>query len=399
MATEDGLSVVLSEFARTLVTDFPSQGILDHLVQRIVDILPIDAAGVTLIDAAKHPVVIAGSDESAIRYEHLQTTLGEGPCIAAYETDQPISIADLHGDDRFPRFIPRALSEGLAAAFTFPLRSGDRCLGALDLYRTTPGPLDPRAMGTAQTLADVATAYLLNAEARAAKSVGVADLSHELKTPLTSITICAELLAESGGDALTPGQTKLVQTIGRNILRLTGLVDDLLALAMLEDEGDHHRQVEVDLRDVVGATQESLRPVISVRGLDVTFEVPDEPVLVRGDRAELESMVLNLMSNAVKFTADDGWARCRLQRVGGEANLEISDNGLGIPADEQRELFSRFFRSTTARSEAIPGTGLGLSIVKTIVESHGGQISVESTHLEGTTFAVTLPTLDRTRLS
>ena len=88
MVTENRLSGVLSEFARTLVTDFPIQGILDHLVQRIVDILPIEAAGVSLISPTTHPRFIAGSDESAVRYEHLQTALGEGPCIAAYETDR-----------------------------------------------------------------------------------------------------------------------------------------------------------------------------------------------------------------------------------------------------------------------------------------------------------------------
>ncbi|MGK2854577.1 MAG: GAF domain-containing protein, partial [Microbacteriaceae bacterium] len=157
MITEDRLSDVLSEFARTLVTDFPIQGILDHLVLRIVDILPIETAGVSLISATTHPRFIAGSDESAVRYEHLQTELGEGPCIAAFETDEPISLPDLAAEDRFPRFTERALDEGLAAIFTFPLRNSERCLGALDLYRTTAGPLDGPEMAAAQTMADVAT--------------------------------------------------------------------------------------------------------------------------------------------------------------------------------------------------------------------------------------------------
>ena len=95
MLTEDRLSDVLSEFARTLVTDFPIQGILDHLVVRIVDILPIGGAGVSLISPTTHPRFIAASDESAMRYERLQSDLGEGPCLAAYETDAPITIPDL----------------------------------------------------------------------------------------------------------------------------------------------------------------------------------------------------------------------------------------------------------------------------------------------------------------
>ena len=166
-AVEDRLSDVLSEFARTLVTDFPIQGILDHLVRRIVDVLPISAAGVTLISPTTEPRFIAASDESAMQFERLQTELGEGPCLAAYHTGSAISVADLNEDGRFPHFSAQALAQGLVAVFTFPLRDGDRRLGALDLYRTSAGALDDAAMEAAQTLADVTTAYLVNAQTRA----------------------------------------------------------------------------------------------------------------------------------------------------------------------------------------------------------------------------------------
>jgi diguanylate cyclase (GGDEF)-like protein len=158
---------VLSEFARTMVTNFPIQGILDHLVKRIVDVLPISAAGVTLISPGSNPRYVAASDESALRFEELQTELGEGPCLVAYQTGEAVAVADLRDETRFPEFAPRALAAGLVAVFTFPLRSGGDQLGALDLYRKTCGLLDVAAMSAAQTLADVAAAYLLNAQARA----------------------------------------------------------------------------------------------------------------------------------------------------------------------------------------------------------------------------------------
>ncbi|HZI37803.1 MAG TPA: GAF domain-containing protein [Acidimicrobiia bacterium] len=166
MASEQQLSDVLSEFARTLVTDFPIQAILDHLVVRIVDVLPITAAGVTLISAGSDPHYVAASDESALLFEKLQTELGEGPCVEAFQTGTAVAVADLRDESRFPAFTRRAIDAGLLAVFTFPLRNGDAPLGALDLYRDTPGPLDVRTMGAAQTLADVASAYLLNAKAR-----------------------------------------------------------------------------------------------------------------------------------------------------------------------------------------------------------------------------------------
>ena len=160
------LADVLSEFARTMVTNFPIQRILDHLVRRIVDILPVTAAGVTLIAPGLDPRYVAASDASALRYEKLQTELGEGPCLAAYDSDEPISVPDLRLETRFPKFTPRALESGLIAVFTFPLRHEDVQLGALDLYRDTPGPLTAETMTAAQTLADVAAAYLINAQAR-----------------------------------------------------------------------------------------------------------------------------------------------------------------------------------------------------------------------------------------
>jgi diguanylate cyclase (GGDEF)-like protein len=164
---ERRLSDVLREFARTLVTDFPIQAILDHLVVKIVEVLPITGAGVTLISPGEDPKYVAASDDSALRFEKLQTELAQGPCVAAYQTGESVSIPDLSKDQRFPEFAVAALDEGLRAIFTFPLHAGDEQLGALDLYRTSVGPLNAEAMASAQTLADVASAYLLNAQARA----------------------------------------------------------------------------------------------------------------------------------------------------------------------------------------------------------------------------------------
>jgi diguanylate cyclase (GGDEF)-like protein len=164
---EQQLSEVLSEFARTMLTDFQVQDILDELVGRIVQMLPITGAGVTLISPPAGPRYVAASDSAALDFEELQSKLGEGPCLAAYLTGEAVSVPDLATDSRFELFSAQALDAGLAAAFTFPLRQGARRLGALDLYRETPGPLTTEDMITAQTLADVAASYLANAQARA----------------------------------------------------------------------------------------------------------------------------------------------------------------------------------------------------------------------------------------
>jgi diguanylate cyclase (GGDEF)-like protein len=214
IAARDELSDVLSEFAQTMVTNFPIQKILDHLVKRIVDIMPITSAGVTLIAPGLQPRYVAASDESALRFEKLQTELGEGPCLAAYGSGQAVAVADLNSEDRFPRFVPRALEAGLTAAFTFPLRHEDVRLGALDLYRDTPGSLSQELMSTAQTLADVAAAYLINAQARAdlqdSSDQSREAALHDALTGLPNRVLLLQLLAHAFRGARRSGKTSAV---------------------------------------------------------------------------------------------------------------------------------------------------------------------------------------------
>ncbi len=166
MVRQERLASVLSDFARTMLTDFQVQGILDHLVERIVDVMGVSAAGVTLISPGLAPRYIAASSDLALHNERLQSELRQGPCVTAYVTGEAVAVPDLTQDVLFSEFSRRAQESGLAAVFAFPLRHGGARLGALDLYRDTVGPLDPEDVAAAQTLADVAAAYLLNAEAR-----------------------------------------------------------------------------------------------------------------------------------------------------------------------------------------------------------------------------------------
>jgi diguanylate cyclase (GGDEF)-like protein len=193
-----------------MVTDFPIQGILDHLVKRIVDIMPVTGAGVTLMSAGSEPQYVAASSDSALLFEKLQTELDEGPCVAAYLSGRAISVPDLHDEDRFPRFTPRALDAGMSAVFTFPLKHDASQLGALDLYRDTPGPLSTESLKTAQTLADVAAAYILNAEARAElRDASVRSSEAALHDSLTGLPNRA-LMLERLGHAFT----RALRTIG-----------------------------------------------------------------------------------------------------------------------------------------------------------------------------------------
>ncbi|HEU0104232.1 MAG TPA: GGDEF domain-containing protein [Mycobacteriales bacterium] len=192
------LAQVLVEFAHTLGTDFSVQRILDHLVQRIVDILPVTGAGVMLARDGEEMHFVAASDDVITSIEGLQNELHEGPCWEAYLTGEAVCVENLSTDTDFPRFSPRAREQGLAAMFTFPMRLDAARLGAVDLYRDVPGPLGEWDLQAAQVLADVAAAYLYNAQSRIDVSATLAQLSHRsLHDPLTGLanrTLFEEML-------------------------------------------------------------------------------------------------------------------------------------------------------------------------------------------------------------
>ena len=153
---------------------------------------------------------------------------------------------------------------------------------------------------------------------------------------MTSISGFTELLQEDAEATLTEDQRGFVEAIRRNSDRLMALADELLTLTSPEAVPFSHGQTDVDLREVVLTAQTVLEPAIAARNLEVHFEVPSGPVMVHRDEQNFESVVSNLVSNAVKFTKDGGWVRCRLRVVAGSARLEVSDNGLGIPRTSSR---------------------------------------------------------------
>jgi signal transduction histidine kinase len=214
-------------------------------------------------------------------------------------------------------------------------------------------------------------------------------VSHELRTPLTSIRGYIELLLEDLEPSET-GRRRYLEVVDRNSQRLLELVSDLLFLAQVEAGRLAIEREPVDLARAVEECIETSSPVADSKGIALTAHVGRVPGL-DGDRARLAQMLDNLVSNALKFTPEGGRVDVRLHADGETALLEVEDNGLGIPQEEQGRLFERFFRSSTATENAIPGTGLGLTITRAIVERHGGRIELESRENAGTVVRVSLP--------
>ncbi|GAB3259617.1 PAS domain S-box protein [Nocardioides dilutus] len=232
-----------------------------------------------------------------------------------------------------------------------------------------------------------------------AKNEFVSTVSHELRTPVTSIVGYVEMLRDGEVAEPLPGQVPLLDTIDRNGKRLISMINDLLMLSGLDSDNVQWRHDPVDLVETLRPVEDAVRPLLKGRRLALNIQSPGRPIRVTGDRTQLERVMINLLSNAVKFTEDDGEVELLLTAENGEAVLKVSDTGIGIPVDEQHDLFQRFFRASTAQHRQIQGTGLGLSIVAAIVQGHGGRIEVDSAHLQGSTFTVRIPLARSERLT
>lgn len=216
----------------------------------------------------------------------------------------------------------------------------------------------------------------------------IATLSHELRTPLTVISGNLELL---GTLDLDPQADRYQQAMNRGTQRMGKVVDDLLLLARVSNPQHPLTRVPVDLRTVARDVVSLVESTARSKGLTVTVDLEPDGLMVPGDPVELDRLVGNLVSNAVKYTPAGGSITVSAARRAGEVVLGVADTGLGISEDDQEGLFRAFFRTTNPDALREPGTGLGLAIVATILERHQGRVEVGSRLGEGTTFTVILP--------
>lgn len=218
----------------------------------------------------------------------------------------------------------------------------------------------------------------------------VANVSHELKTPLTAVRGIVETLRD---DRQMPEDTRerFLRKLDEQSRRLAGIVTDLLSLARVESGREDIERERLDFRATVQESLRALSGSAEDRGIVLSARLPSEEVPIQGDRPSLRLLVDNLVDNAVKYTSSGGRVDVRLARNGTWALLEVEDNGIGIAPEHRERLFERFYRVDTARSRELGGTGLGLAIAKHVALAHDGDVTFESVSGEGTTFRVRIP--------
>ncbi|MEM7116202.1 MAG: hybrid sensor histidine kinase/response regulator [Chloroflexota bacterium] len=242
--------------------------------------------------------------------------------------------------------------------------------------------------------------------ANEAKTEFISFVSHELKSPMTSIKGYAQLLIGGGAGPINESQSSFVQIIGRNVDRMARLVTDLEDISRIETGHIRLDMEEVPLTELVDEIVESIKAQVEGKKQALNVELAQDLPCVWGDRFRLSQVLSNLVSNAYKYTPEKGEIGISAHRLNGRyaipshiephldetmIHITVRDTGIGIRPEDQDTVFEKFFRADDEAMHGTPGTGLGLNITKNLIEMHNGRIWCESQYREGTTFHVVLP--------
>jgi len=241
-----------------------------------------------------------------------------------------------------------------------------------------------QAVGTSILISDVTELK----KAEGIRSEFTANVSHELKTPLTSIKGFTDML--SSGMVTSPAdQKRFITMIGVEVDRLIDLINDILKLSELESVAIDQTQERSDVLEAAKDTASLLEP--SAKAAGVTLAVEGASATVSVPMSRLKELLFNLMGNGIKYSENGGTVSTRIAIQDGKAVISVQDNGIGIPEEDQSRVFERFYRVEKGRARKNGGTGLGLAIVKHITQLYGGTVGLESEVGKGSTFTVTLP--------
>ncbi|WP_157519878.1 sensor histidine kinase [Nocardioides dokdonensis] len=392
--------VRLADAARRVVRSATADLDLAHLLETAIDTVR-EGFGVDDVRVR----LLAGEDTDGLDEVSLQARLLAERCWG----EQRVAIVSHH------RAAPALLSaeehavlldglhtQGDTSLLLTPLGAGSECVGRLVMFRRDRGDWSDEEASAALDIGHDLGRAVLNArsfererQAAAYRQQLIGTMAHELKNPLAAaggyLDMLEDFLAE--GPSTTPQVDRALHGIGRATRRLDAIVADLLTLARVAEEADPALATPSDLRTAVAEAVEGLAVLADARDVRVTVHVPDDPVLLTAEPTDLERMVVNLVSNAVKYSRDGGGVEVHLSAPeGGRTQLRVVDHGIGIDAVEQQHLFEEFFRSADPAASGLPGTGLGLAIVERVVRRLGGHVAVDSTPGVGSVFTLTLPT-------
>jgi signal transduction histidine kinase len=342
-----------------------------------------------------------GYGETLVQYRESPIPADHPALAAAVSTGQPQRVsfeADGHGRS----FLPETHSQ-----MVIPIRRESKVIGLFLLESSATDKFGNEAQGFLSRLSDHAAIAIANAQlyaevqaANNAKSEFVSFVAHELKNPMTSIKGYSELLAAGAVGTINDMQSNFLSTIRSNVERMSTLVSDLNDNSKIEAGRLRLEFKAVDVNEVADETIRSAKKQLEEKEQTIAVEMPEKMAKVWADRTRLAQVIINLISNAHKYTPQGGSIIIGAEQATNQwdpqgaaevVHIWVKDNGIGISPEDQEKIFQKFFRSEDQKAREAPGTGLGLNITKSLVEMQGGRIWFESVYRQGTTFHFTVP--------
>lgn len=367
------------------------QEILDSAAKVIVEATGVQGCSIKLLSSKTgkmiaRTIVGLGKDSADQAFDIVEDIYQKGSLVR-----ESIVVRDIYMRD-FP-----AVDEGFESLICVPLYLEEKPLGAICIFGERGQKLSPGMISLLSSLGDVVSLAIAHAlvyedlkNLVQTKTKFMFQASHELRSPLNTIQSMARTLLEGHLGKLSKKQMDMLSRIDLRSQMLSEIVGDLLILAVGRAELSTLKPESVDLQKLLHDNVRFFETRAEEKRVELQLHNRVQNGIVLGSREGMASVITNLLSNAIKYTPEGGRVTVSLVESKEQVVVEISDTGIGIPKEEQSELFTEFFRASNAKEMARIGTGLGLAIVKATVEQHGGSIDFESERGRGTTFRISL---------
>ncbi len=366
------------------------QLLLETVIRRLHDDLGYEFVSVFLFDPESDTLSLqAASDIPTAEIPatlHALPLADKGIIGTAARSQESLLVNDISA---FPGYFPGPGRETVQSEAALPLITHNGLVGVLDLQSSLPHYFEPDDITLVQTVADQLAIAIETANLQRQYTEFIQNVSHELRNPLTFLRGYLDLILEDGLGTVPPKIRESLTIVSRRTETMQKLVDNLVTYQRLKVMPPEFSTV--DLRTLIETTVTSAQPTASQKSIALSAELPPALPPITANADQLRQVLDNLLNNALKFTPAGGRITVKAHAADNSVQFSVADTGLGIPAASIDKIFRRFFRAKVSARQQIPGTGLGLTIVKQITDAHHGDITVQSTEGEGTTFTVTLP--------